>query len=140
MAANTSPIFTLTPKLTWFAGAVLTANTAKDGASGTVYSVFTAPASDGAYVYKLRFRPIGTNVLTVARIFINNGSATTTAANNALFDEITLPATTISEVGAQPLYELAMNVALPANYVIFVTVATGVAAGFAVSCVAANYS
>jgi hypothetical protein len=38
----------------------------------------------------------GTNVATVARVFINNGSSNGTAANNTLIAEVTLPATTAS--------------------------------------------
>jgi hypothetical protein len=138
MVANTSPIFIDTPNIGGIGNAAITAaNTAKDG-TGTVTTVFTAGA-DGAFVQKLRARPIGTNVATVMRIFINNGSATSTATNNILYDEITLPATTLSEVAALALYELPLNIALPAGYKLTVTLGTAVAAGYFVSVVGGDY-
>jgi len=80
MTANTQPIFPLTPKVSW--GTVTTANTAKDG-TGTVVTVFTAGA-DGSRIDQIKVRALGTNVATVIRFFVNNGSTNATAANNSL--------------------------------------------------------
>jgi hypothetical protein len=137
MPANTSPIFSLTPKTSWGTTAITTANTAKDG-TGTVLTVYTAGAN-GSYVQRVRFRPSGTAVQTVARLFINNGSTNATAANNILFDEITLSAITLSETAAQPSFEIPMNFALPAGYVLNVTIGTTVAAGWYVSTIGGDY-
>jgi hypothetical protein len=137
MPANTSPIFSLTPVTQWGATAISTANTAKDG-TGTVLLVLTAGAN-GAYVQRVRFRPSGTSVQTVARLFINNGSTNATAANNILFDEITLSAITISETAAQPSFEIPMNFALPAGYKLNITIGTTVAAGWYVSAIGGDY-
>jgi hypothetical protein len=79
-------------------------------------------------------------VATVARVFINNGSTNATAANNILFDEFTLSATTLSETAATQLYELPVDVALPPGYKINVAVATAVAAGYYISAVGGRYS
>lgn len=138
MAANTSPIFTLLPSIQWGATAIATANTAKDG-TGTVLTVFTADATNGGYVTKVRFRAAGTNIATVARVFINNGSSSATPANNILFDEITLSATTLSETSATAMYEIPMSLGLPPGYVINVTIGTTVAAGYYVSVVGGKY-
>lgn len=138
MPANTNPIYTRTPDIQWGATTVATANTAKDG-TGTVLTVFTADATEGGFVQKMRFRAAGTNVATVARIFINNGSANSTAANNILFDEITLAATTLSETGALATYEVPINLALPAGYKLNVTIGTTVSAGYYVSAVGGKY-
>jgi len=137
MPANTSPIFSLTPKTSWGTTAITTANTAKDG-TGTVLTVYTAGAN-GSYVQRVRFRPSGTAVQTVARLFINNGSTNATAANNILFDEITLSAITLSETAAQPSFEIPMNFALPAGYVLNITIGTSVAAGWYVSAIGGDY-
>jgi len=137
MPANVNPIFTLVPKTDWGPNAITTANTAKDG-TGTVLTVFTAGA-DGSYVQRVRFRPSGTSVQTVARLFINNGSTNATAANNILFDEITLSAIAISETAAQPSFEIPLNFALPAGYKLNITIGTSVAAGWYVSTVGGNY-
>ena len=78
------------------------ANTNKDG-TGTVATILTG-ATNGSQPHVLKFRPLGTNVATVARVFVNNGGATSTAANNTLFQEVTLPETTLTEVEGQLEY------------------------------------
>ena len=139
MAANTSPIFTLTPEIQW-ADALTTANTTKDLTSGTIYSVFTG-GTNGSYVQRIRFRTLGTNLAaTVARIWINNGRTTNTSANNTLWDEISLPVTTISETAAQANYELPLNFALPPSYRIYVTLGTAPnAAGWDATIIGGDY-
>ena len=137
MAANTQPIFSIAGDVEGGATAITTANTAKDG-TGTVLTVFTANV-DGAFVQRIRFRSAGTNIATVARVFINNGSTNATAANNILYDEITLAATTLSEVAALPVYELPLNFALPAGYVLNITLGTTIAAGYYVSVIGGKY-
>ena len=102
-------------------------------------SVFTAGA-DGAYVQRLVARPLGTNVATVLRIFVNNGATNATAANNSLVAEMTLPAATLSEVASLPPFELALNYALPAGYKINCTLGTTVAAGFALTVLGGSYT
>lgn len=140
MAANTSQIFPLSGDVQWpgSAAVLTTANTAKDG-TGTVLTVCTAP-TDGLYVEKLRFVPLGTNVATVARVFVNNGSATSTAANNSLFAELSLPATTLTETAEMGTKELTLRLALPATYKLTAVIGTTVAAGWAVTAVNGKYS
>lgn len=137
MAANTAPIFTNVPNIGFGATVLDTANTAKDG-TGTVLLVFTAGAN-GSLLLAVRARPIGTNVATVLRVFFNNGADPTTASNNVLHDEMTLPATTLSEVAALAMYEMSINKALPANWRVYVTIGTTVAAGFRMSAYGGNY-
>lgn len=138
MAANTAPIFSLLGDVQWGATAITTANTAKDG-TGTVLTAFTADATNGGFVQRIRFRAAGTNIATVARVFINNGSTNATAANNILFDEITLAASTLSEVAALAVYELPLNFALPPGYTLNITLGTTVAAGYYVSVIGGKY-
>ncbi len=135
MAANTSPIYSISANVAW--GTVATANTAKDG-TGTVVTVFTAGA-EGSRIEKIRVRAAGTNVATVLRVFINNGSTNTTATNNTLFTEATIAATTLSEVAALAETDILMGVSLPAGYKINITIGTTVAAGLAVTAVGGNY-
>lgn len=138
MAANTAPIYTRTPDVQWGATALTAANTAKDG-TGTTLTVFTADATEGGFVQKVIFRAAGTNVATVARVFINNGSTSATAANNILHAEITLAATTLSEVAALVPYEVPINVGLPAGYKILIALGTAVAAGYYISAYGGKY-
>jgi hypothetical protein len=138
MAGNSTPIYSKVADWQWI-GPVLTANTSKDLTAGTSYLAFTADATNGGYVKKLRIRHLGTNVATVMRVFINNGSATGTATNNILFDEIGIAANTVSETSASTVYELPINEALAPGYKIYVTIGTAVAAGLAITAVAGKY-
>lgn len=135
---NTQPIYTASADTQWV-GSVLTANTTKDLTSGTAYMAFHASTTNGGYVQRMRFRALGTNVATVARVFINNGGVTGTTENNTLWDEISLPAVTLSETAALPTYELPLNFALPPGYKLFVTVGTAVAAGYDVTVIGGKY-
>ena len=147
MAQNTNPIFPLTPVNSWVSGAPATsgtpgrdANTTKDLSSGTIYGpIFTGKAVDGSRLDFIKARPLGTNVATVIRVWINNGSATGTAANNALYLERTLSATTVSETAEQPDIILPLNISLPATYRIYATFGTAVAAGFHLTAVGGEY-
>jgi hypothetical protein len=138
MAINTAPIFSKKGDIQWNVSALSAANIAKDG-TGTVAPVFTAGV-DGAFLQRLVARPLGTNVATVLRVFVNNGGSNTVAANNSLITEMTLPTTTISEVAAQPAYELPLNFPLPPNYRILCTLGTAVGAGFEVTVFGGSYT
>lgn len=136
MAMNTAPIYSAAPIISW--GVIDTANTAKDG-TGTVVPVFTADATNGGRVEKLRIKAKGTNVATVLRVWLNNGSTNATAANNTLLAEMTIAATTLSEVAQLAENELILNIALPAGYVLNVTIGTTVAAGLHVTAIGGRY-
>lgn len=140
MAANVNPIFSRVPDIQWNSYLV-TANTTADLTSGTTYLLFTADATNGGFVQKIRFRstPAGNTTATVVRIWINNGQTTGTAANNVLFDELSLPATTASGTAATPNYEVPMNIALPAGYRIYATIHTASANGWAATVVGGAY-
>ena len=128
-AANIDPRYSAVGDCQW--GAALTAaNTAKDG-TGTVTTICTADATNGGRFERIKVRALGTNVATVMRFFINNGSTNTTATNNALISELTCPATTLSEVAALADLEatLFMPIVLPPGYRILCTIGTAVAAG-----------
>jgi hypothetical protein len=125
MPANNQPIFTRLADVQWITSGMTVANTTTDLTAGTIYLAFTADATNGGYVQRIRFRTLGTNSnATVARVWVNNGSTNATAANNTLIDEITLPTTTVSQVAAQANYELPLNFALPAGYRIYITLGT----------------
>lgn len=131
MSQNTSPIFGLVPQNEW-AAIITAANTAKDG-TGTVNTIFTADATNGSYLEKIIVRPCDSNVASVLRVYLNNGSTNATAGNNILIKEISLAGTTNSEVAAIAGYEVPMNLALAPGYKVNVTLGTAVAGGYAVS-------
>jgi hypothetical protein len=43
------------------------------GVNGNNQIVFTSDSTNGSYLQKLRFKALGTNVASVARIYMNNG-------------------------------------------------------------------
>ena len=136
MAANTSPLFPLTPVVGF--GKVLTANTATDG-TGTTVSILTA-GTNGTRIDSINVWHLGTNVATVLRLFINNGTTVGTATNNVLWYEATIPANTLSQVAASvPVVVTTPNLVLPANYVIYAAVGTTISAGLGVSISGGSY-
>jgi hypothetical protein len=145
MPANTAPIYSATGAVDSVAanntGLVVgpTANTAQDG-SGTLYKLFTAGAN-GSYVQKIRFRPVGSPAATVCRVFISS-STTTSATATWLYDEITLPAVTLSQTAASSVFELPLNFALDPNYLLYVTFGTSTGSagtGYSVVTIAGDY-
>lgn len=127
MAANTAPIFSSAGDIQWTT-IQTAANTTYDGTIGTPAIAFSA-SSAGGFVQRLRFKASGSSTTTVARVFINNGQATGSVGNNVLFDEITLTATTATQIAATTVYEVPLNIALPAGYRILTTLGTVQAAG-----------
>ena len=144
MAANTAPIFTLTPRTSWVnpaAGASSTsAATLSTQAASVAHSLFTA-GSVGSYVQSIKIQPMGTNPQAVVRMYVNDGGATTTASTSAMIGEITVPATTASANAAIVSFEQPINKAIQAGYKIYVTFAASTAftAGFQFTCFAGDY-
>ena len=139
MAANIQPIYSRLADVQWATDIVQSANTTTTLTSGTIYPVFTADTTNGGYVQRIRFRPLGSNAATVARVWINNGDDTTVASNNSLWDEIAIALTTVSQTAAQATYELPLNFPLPASYRLYVTLGTAVLAGFDVTVIGGKY-
>ena len=145
MPANTSPIYSIVGATDSVAsnesGLVVgpTANTNMNG-TGLLYKAFTAGAN-GSYVQKMRFRPVLSPAATVCRVFISS-STTTSASATWLFDEITLPAVTVSNTAASSVFELPINVALDPNYLLYVTFGTstgGSGTGYSIVTIAGDY-
>lgn len=135
MAANTTPIFPITPKVSW--GTLTTANNVYDG-TGTVATLFTAGTNGGKVDY-IKARAKGTNVATVVRFFINNGSDQTVATNNSLFMERALAATSASATTETADWVIPCNVTLPAGYKITAVLGTTVASGWQFTSVGGDY-
>jgi len=138
MSANNDPIYTRVGAM-GVGVSVASAQNTYDGAGANDTLVFTADSTNGSFLQRLRFKAKGANVATVARVYINNGSANSTPANNSLFGEVSLPATTASATAATPDVEYLLNFALPPGYRIYVGIATGVASGWAITPVGGHY-
>lgn len=80
MAANTAPIFS---KLGAIEGGGVLTTAAADytGVSPNNQFIFDADETNGSFIQKLRFKALGTNVATVARIYINHGYLNQTSAH-----------------------------------------------------------
>ena len=140
----TSPIFSATGEVssngtTGMAKTLITAAADVTGVSANNVIVFTAGATSGGYVERLHCQALGTNVQTVLRVYINNGSANTTATNNSFVAEYTLPATTASATAAIGTIIIPLNIALNPGFTILVGLGTTVATGWAVSAIGGKY-
>lgn len=120
-----------------FAGSLTTAAADYTGVSANNKTVFTSQAvAPGSRIVGLHFQAAGTNVQSVARIYVNNGSDPTVAANNMLVAAVTLPATGASNtVAEQPVDYVFPGgfLDLNPNFRVLVGLATTVAAGWVVS-------
>jgi hypothetical protein len=90
MAANTSPIFALTPELS--IATVTAATTDRTGATMTNTVTLLTAATNGTKITQIGAKVAGTNAATAVLIFVSDSSG----ANFKLFDEIALPAVTAS--------------------------------------------
>jgi hypothetical protein len=124
-APNTEPVFTRVADIQWVEN-ITAANTTFDLTSGTSYLAYTADATNGGYVTRARIKANPTNnfAATVVRFWLNNGAATTTAANSALIGELTFAATTASANTAQIDHDFPLGIAMPPGYRIYVTIGT----------------
>lgn len=149
MAANTAPIFPLTPDLGVMNAVLSTAMTntkAFDGteAVGTALKLVFTAGADGSRVDTITVRltstngatASGTSAATLVRFWINNGSTNTTASNNQLMPwDVAIPATGVValDISTLPSYNALTNspmaggISLPAGFTIYAgtTVAVG---------------
>jgi len=142
MVANTSPIYSRTPDIQWI-GDITAANTNQDLTAGTSYLVFAADATEGGFVREVRLKanPANSTAATVARIWINNGSTLSTAANSAILAEVGIPATTASNSVPTPDFSIPLNIALPPSYRLYLTLGTapGGSGEFTATAIAGKY-
>lgn len=136
MAANTSPIYSLTPNIS---GAEITsANTNSDG-TGTIgnniFKLYTA-GTNGSYVSVIRWAAVATvaataTTATVGRLFISSqASGTTTPGTNVwLLAEYGLASQSADNSGTATFFiEVPVYKALPAGWCILATTHAAAAA------------
>lgn len=142
--ANKTPIYSIggdnsVDSSTTMAPTFTTAAADYTGATATHNKLVFTAGANGSFVQRLRFKAIGTNTASVARIFINNGSSNTTATNNTFYGEVSLPGTTATNTAATVEIDYPMNFALTPNFRIYVGLGTTVAAGWVCFAVAGEY-
>ena len=144
MAGNNAPIFSRVGAIGLNAGATLGTTQAQDytGTNANTAVVFTADATNGGYVQRLRFKALGANTTAaVARVFFNNGSSNATAANNTFYGEVSLPITSASTTAATVDVDYPINVALPPGYRVLVCIgsSSNLGTGWSVTTIAGSY-
>ena len=124
-AANSQPLFSRVADIQW-AESCTAANNTVDITTGTSYLVFTADATNGGFVREIRVKanPATSTVATVVRLWVNNGSVTTTAVNSAIIGELGLPAIATSASAANPDFVYPLNFPLAPGYRIYATLGT----------------
>lgn len=137
MAQNQSPIFTKIPVVSF---GTLTGNiglTRSDGVGtiGTdIFKMFTADATDGSFVSKVRICAAATTstsmTASVIRIYISSiTSGATTAADTVLYAEVAVAALAAAHTSnATNYYEVPFNIALPPSYTILASIDDNLAA------------
>ncbi len=144
MTANTAPIFPLSPKVGHATLTAVDATAAKNhdgtGVLGTsIFAVYTA-GENGGRVDDLIVVPLGSTVATVLRVLLNNGSANTTATNNTLIAEKSIPLATLSETSELQQTPVPVNRAIPPGYKVLVCLGTAVdAPGLQVTAFCGDY-
>ena len=143
MAANNLAVFTKNGNLTANGGTTMvagmvTATGDYTGVSANHVLAHTAGA-DGSYLKRIRFVATGTCTGTVARIYLNNGSTNTSAANNQLIGQCTLPATTATNTATTPELDYPLDLMIPATFRIYIGLGTTVAASWIPTIVAGDY-
>ena len=134
MAANTNPIFTLTPKVGMVS--ISTANTARDG-TGTLGTVFTG-GTNGSRVDRIIIEATATTAAGVVTLFVYDNSSVTNLWQEVLVSAIT-PSTTAVAFRAVITSPDPMNplLVLPASYVL--KAGTTIAQAFAVTAQGGDY-
>lgn len=137
MAQNTNPIFSLVPVVSF---GTVTGNvglTRSDGVGtvGTdIFLLFTADATNGSYVSKIRVSAAATTstsmTASVLRFYISSvSSGATTAANTVLYQEVAVAALAAAHTSnATNFYEVAFNVPLAPSQTILVSIDDNLAA------------
>ena len=125
MPANTSPIFTVSADLSWGSTNPITVTntvTTAGAYDGTTNAnlIFTAGAN-GAFVQKLICEAAGTNAVSVLRLHLNNGSTNSTASNNSLIMQMSMPATTAANTTATAHIEIPLMLQVPPSYRLYVS-------------------
>ena len=128
MAANTNPIFPLSPRC---AGTTLaSAATEKDGSTATS---LLAAGENGTRLDKIVAKPIGTNVATVLRVFACG------TGMNTIIREQSIAASTASEEEALAEYVLTFDESIPFGATLKVALGTEVAGGIQVTAFGGDY-
>lgn len=156
MTMTATPVFPQTPNqgvMNCILSTAMTNTKAMDGTetAGTALALAYTAGANGSRVDTVQFRytatngsaATGTSAASLIRLWLNNGSANTTATNNQLLAEMPMPAQAVTALatGSNPVYTLTLGISIPAGYKIYAgnTVAAGGVLAFQVSVQGGDY-
>jgi len=137
MAQNTKPIYSLVPVVAFgtLTGSIGLTRSDGVGTIGTdMFKIFTADATDGSFVTKIRISPAATTstsmTASVIRIYISSiTSGATTAADTVLYQEVAVAALAAAHTSnAVNFYEVAFGFPLAPSQTILVSIDDNLAA------------
>lgn len=143
MPGNTEAIWSKVGSLsransTTFGLVMTTATGDYTGASANHVLIWTADPTNGGWLEAVLLKAIGTNVASVCRFYLNNGSANTTAANNQFIGELALPAVTAINTSGTVEMAYSFRRAFDPGFCLYGGLATTVASGWIPSVVSAG--
>jgi len=112
--ANTSPIFTLTPRIS--SARISTANTARDG-TGTLGSVCTG-ATNGTRVDRVTITATGTTTAGMVRLFLDDGAGAIRFVKEVAVSALTPTATVMAFSFEWVRTDTYPVVVLPSGYIL----------------------
>jgi hypothetical protein len=128
MPANIDPIYTKNGEISSVLVTAANTSSAGGGTIGTdIFLAFTADATNGSFVQRVRFIPVATaatsTTATVGRVFISSvTSGATTSANTFLIGEITLPVVAADNATTAVIwFDIPIGFAINPSYTILVT-------------------
>lgn len=151
MAANTNPIFTLTPNIgfaQWLPGTTANTDSSGIGTVGTSSLLLFTPGASGSFINKIRLQPGATTAstattATVARFYLSTvSSGTTTAANTHLFGELACPSQTADQATvATNFLELPVGFYIPSTVFVIMSMhhAAAASTNWQAFCYAGDY-
>lgn len=137
MAANTSPIFTLTPRFTGVRITAANTSSAGDGTIGTSMFLAFTPGANGSYLQKIRFSLAESTINTasaaaVIRVYISTlNTGTTSASDTFLIQELNAATQTPAATTSGYPIEIPLNIAIPADRYVLVSTSVAPAANTA---------
>lgn len=149
MSGNSTPIWSKVGDLQ-SSGLIATAATVVYDGSGTVgtdvYLVYTPDATNGSYLERIRVKYVANGatasnacIMKFYTSSVNTGS--TTNSNTFFYDEMSIPATTMTTTALNPSYDMPFGFAFPpAVYVLIkVSVTQPASCGFIATAIGGKY-
>lgn len=140
-SVTTPPLFTRVSSTSWFRALVnIGAGTQPTGlSSGTSFLLFVADSTNGSYLDRVIFQPLGGQDAIVGRVWLNNGLAVADEDNNTMIQEVALPKTNESSTVVLGTVVAPVGMALAPGHRVFITFTSNAKIGFDVTGIGGPY-